>query len=155
VEIVIQAPDIAKVASRLAGLSSRAGTAMRGVIQPLGDAYLVELVRETPRGKGPAEGRRRLYQSYQVDEDYGPIASYHIQNRAPWLGFVRRGRPAIVAKPGKMLRFVIGGKVFFRARVGPAKANDFPARVAQTMRPQLERARGDIRSAVLSAYGGG
>ena len=32
------------------------------------------------------------------------------------------GRGPVVARPGKMLRFVIDGKVFFRKRVGPAPA---------------------------------
>lgn len=152
--LTVDTSALARFASRLQGLPARAGAAMRGIVQPLGDAYLATLQAETPRGKGEADGRNRLVSNYTTDQSYTPgLASYRIRNHAAYLKYVIRGRPAIVAK-GQALRFVIGGRVIFRKRVGPAAANNFPARAKLKMQPRIARAKADLKSAVRAAWKG-
>jgi hypothetical protein len=52
----------------------------------------------------------------------------------PYPMAVEFGRRGFSARPGKYLRFEIGGRVIYTKRVGPAKARPF-------MRPSLERLR--------------
>ena len=48
-----------------------------------------------------------------------------VGTNVPYAIYVEEGRGPIVAGPGKVLRFEIGGVVFFRKRVGPARAQPF------------------------------
>ena len=51
---------------------------------------------------------------------------------------VHRGRGAIVAKPGKMLRIVLAnGDVLYRKRVGPAKAIPYMTDAFATIKPGM------------------
>lgn len=47
-----------------------------------------------------------------------------VGTNVPYARYVEFGRGPVVAK-GRALRFTIGGRVLFRKRVGPAKANPF------------------------------
>lgn len=55
------------------------------------------------------------------------------------------GRGAVVAKPGKFLRFVIDGKVFYRKRVGPA-----PPRPVYFMTPEADAKADMVAARVLT-----
>lgn len=124
-------------------------------LHKFGEAYRDELVKETPRGEGEASGRKRLYESYETTETASATsAEYRIRNRAPFLKYVLKGRPAVVAK-GRALRFVIRGVVFFRKRVKAAPANDYPARVKATMRGRRRELVLDVARGVASAMRGG
>lgn len=52
----------------------------------------------------------------------------------PYARYVEFGRGPVVAASGKVLRFEIGGQVFYRKRVGPARAQPF-------MRPAADQVR--------------
>lgn len=124
-------------------------------VTEIGDAYLVALVNATPRGRGPVTGRRRLFQSYEVSQQSSATtATYRIRNRTPHLRHVLRGRPAIVAAPGKVLRFQIGAVIYYRKRVGPAKANPYDRRVGAQMRGEIQRQRAALRAEIVRLLGG-
>lgn len=104
----------------LEGAVRRAPEAQRAEVRAFGERVLARLVARTPIGQGPSA--RRLYQRYETEQ---AADSYRITNRTPYLKFVLRGRRAVRARPGGVLRFVIGGRVLFRKRVGPARANPY------------------------------
>ncbi len=60
-----------------------------------------------------------------------------VGTNVPYARIVEEGRGAIVAGPGRVLRFVINGEVFYRKRVGPAKARPY-------LRPALTKNRAAI-----------
>lgn len=88
------------------------------------DRYRGGLRDATPEGRGEKPGR--LKAGWLVANQGRGKRLVH--NAVPHLRFVTEGRPAIVAKPGKVLRFVIDGEVLFRKRVGPAAPNPFVER---------------------------
>ena len=153
-DIVITGDDlIANAASRV---MTQADAIQRAEVEPFGGRYHEALQNATPRGKGPGEGRKRLYESYEVTESYSTSgASYQIINQHMAVGYVIKGRPAVVAKEGKMLRFVIDGQVFYRKRVGPAKANPFDEKVATDMQSDADGLGERIAGRVIREYNGG
>lgn len=142
-------------AIRAVGAAPQAvGRIQSEALHRFGEAYKAELVRETPRGQGEASGRKRLYENYEVTETASSTsAEYRIRNRAFFLKWVLRGRPAVVAK-GRALRFVIRGVVIFRKRVKAAPANNYPARVKATMRGRRRELLLDVARGVVSAMRG-
>jgi hypothetical protein len=125
----------------------------RAVVRRLGDRYVTVLKEETPRGRGENPGALRA--GYEDEQSYSALrASYRIRNRVPHLRWVLRGRGRVVAKKGKALRFVIDGQIFFRRSVGPAKANNFPARAAMKMAPEIARAKGEVAGIIVRSYRG-
>jgi hypothetical protein len=144
----ITASGIDETIAHLSGMAVRAEEAQRQVVTALGDRWLVQLKDETPIGKGETSGN--LAGAYQTEEHYGATgAEYRITNTTPYLRYVLKGRGAITAINGKMLRFVIGGQVFFRRSVGPAKANPFAARVADRMRADVAQAGQQIANLIV------
>jgi hypothetical protein len=97
--------------------------------QARAERYQIGLRDATPRGRGERPGR--LKAAWQIDEQ---TDAFRVHNDAPHLRYVILGRGPVVAPPGKVLRFVDNGRVFFRKRVGPAAANDF---ISKTL-PGLE-----------------
>jgi len=136
--------------TRLAGAHfGAAQTVLRG----LGTAYEAQLRADTPLGTGEAPGRLRA--GYRTQERYGPRdAEYRITNTTPHLRYVLRGRGPIIAPRGRALRFVIRGVVFFRTRVGPAAANDYPARTRRAMQRQVDQAGQSLAGAMIRVYEG-
>jgi len=67
-----------------------------------------------------------------------------VGSAAPYTKYVVRGRGPVVARPGKVLRFTIGGTVLFRKRVGPAKANNFIDRGGRRALWEIERELGRV-----------
>lgn len=57
---------------------------------------------------------------------------------APYAKWVEFGRGPVVAKRAKALRFEIDGVIFFRKRVGPAKAQHFTSRGLARAMPRIE-----------------
>lgn len=125
----------------------------RQVVGDLGAAYLAALKGETPRGRG--EDSPQLVRNYEVEQHYSrDNAQYSIRNETHYLRWVIRGRKAVVAKPGKMLRFTIDGKVFYRKRVKAAKANNFPKRVRAKMRGEVAEAKRRIAALLIARFRG-
>lgn len=142
-----------QIVRQLDALGAGLPDAARAVLRPLGERYRDTLIDETPVGKGPAEGRRRLRERYLTAEFYSATqASYRITNEAPYLRWVLEGRPAVVAPPGKVLRFQIGNQVFYRKRVKAARANPFVGRVRQRMDGALRQLGPALASALIRAY---
>lgn len=152
-DLRIDIPKIDGVIDALRAIPTLAEEGQRFVIQPLGDAYLQALVAETPRGQGENRGQR-LAESYEVDQSYSTSASqYRIRNHAPQLDYVIKGRGPIVAR-GRALRFMIGGRVFFRKRVGPVEPNNFPIRVQRVMQPHVDGAGHQIAEYIIRRFRG-
>ena len=128
-------------------------TAAQTVLRGLGIAYEAQLLADTPLGTGEAPGRLRA--GYRTQERYGPRdAEYRITNTTPHLRYVLRGRGPIIAPRGRALRFVIRGVVFFRTRVGPAAANDYPARTRRAMQRRVDQAGQSLAGAMIRVYEG-
>lgn len=148
--------DISGVVAALRASRVEALAAQAVAVGAFGRAYRDELVLQTPRGKGEAREGRRLFESYETDEGAsGTTATYRITNRAPQLRYVLQGRGPVAAKRAKALRFVISGVVYFRRRVRAAPANNFPARVRQTMDAQRGRLVETVARGVVGAMRGG
>lgn len=146
--------DIAPTLRALGASRQQALTAQRVAVEAFGEAYRDELIAQTPRGEGEARGKR-LFESYDARlTDAGATVTYRITNRAPQLRYVLNGRPAVTVKRAKALRFVIRGVVFFRKRVKAAPANNYPARVRQTMEGQRRQMVADVARGVVSAMRG-
>lgn len=147
--------DIAPTLRALGASRQQALTAQRVAVEAFGEAYRDELIAQTPRGEGEAEGRKRLFESYDARlTDAGATVTYRITNRAPQLRYVLNGRPAVTVKRARALRFVIRGVVLFRKRVKAAPANNYPARVRQTMEGQRRQMVADVARGVVSAMRG-
>jgi hypothetical protein len=114
--------------ARLRRIDANAPRAQAAEIRPVGTQYLATLRRHTPRRSG------QLQDAYTTDETMtATSATFTIENTTPYIGFVVRGRGPVVATRAKALRFTIGGRVLFRMRVGPAKANPFVDRTIAAM----------------------
>jgi hypothetical protein len=125
----------------------------RTVVRRLGDKYLTVLKEETPRGRGENPGT--LQAGYEDEQDYGATrASYRIRNRVAHLRWVLKGRPRVVAKKAKALRFVIDGRVFFRRSVKATKPNNFPARAKEKMQGDIAEARRELPALIVRQYRG-
>lgn len=151
--LAIDTTGIAPLVAALSRVSGDAAAIQQRALAPAGDAYLAALQAATPVGQGKTRGKR-LRDSYKTKQQYSASGGvYTIQNKKPYLKWVLNGRPAIEAK-GKALRFVIGGTVFFRRRVGPAAANPFDQRVRREMQPRLDRIGNDVARGIIAALGG-
>lgn len=136
------------VQKRIDALPTAAARAQATTVHRLGARYLSVLQAETPVRSG------KLRAAYQVAERSTNLeAEYRITNETEYLKWVVKGRGPVVAKRAKALRFVIGGKVLFRRRVGPAKANPFPTRAATAMRAIITQAVADLPTVIIRNYG--
>ena len=145
---MIDVTGLDSATSRIASLASVVGRVQAQTVRQLGDTYLKALQAETPVRTGQLRG------AYQTTDSYSEIsAEYRITNTTPYLKWVVNGRGPVEATSGKALRFVINGQVFFRKRVGPAKANPFPARAARTMAPYIATAQATLPGLIVRSYG--
>lgn len=142
------------VAAHLARIPAIALQAQIQEVRALGDGYVTALKDATPLGKGENPGQLRAGYSTDVQASSNGV-SYRITNTTPHLRYVLNGRGAVYALHGKALRFVIGGRVFFRRSVGPAAANDFPSRVRTSQQRQIDATPGTIVNTIVRMYGGG
>jgi Bacteriophage HK97-gp10, putative tail-component len=62
-----------------------------------------------------------------------------IGTNVPYAIYVEEGRGPIVARPGRWLRFTIGGVVIYTKRVGPAKGQHFMKRAIAVNRAAVVR----------------
>jgi hypothetical protein len=88
--------------------------------QARAERWQKEMREATPKGKGVERGGLR--RAWELDPQGDAI---RLHNEKPYLRYVIEGRDEVVATTKKALRFVIGNRVFYRKRVGPAAANDF------------------------------
>ncbi len=122
-DIQITGDDL--VARAVDSVLARNGDLQKQEVQSFGKRYRDAMIAKTPQGHGPKKDRR-LADAYDVEEDYSANAAFYgFTNETDYLTYVLNGRGEVEAKPGKVLRFVIDGRVFFRKRVGPASANPF------------------------------
>lgn len=64
----------------------------------------------------------------------------------PYAPYVEYGRGPVVAGPGKVLRFEVGGRVLYRKRVGPARPRPFIGPTVMQVRSILTR---EVDAAVI------
>lgn len=126
----------------------------RTEIRRLGDKHLAMLKQAAPLGKGEDPGQLRA--GFELTfQDSGAVIGYRITNKVAHLKYILRGRPAVHAKKGKALRFVIAGRVFYRRSVGPAAPNRFDQPVRQQMQPEIHAVGLRIRTRIVQSYKGG
>ena len=100
----------------------------RSVLRLMQDGAVRIYQRSTPVGRGERPGRLKAAYTTTGPQATATSGAAGVQNTTPYLQWVLGGRGAVHARPGKVLRFVIDGRVFFRQSVGPAKANPFDAK---------------------------
>lgn len=130
-EIHIDASGVEALARRYRGAGAIVQSEMLGAMQRSTFRLEGQAKREAPVKTGTL---RRSITSNPVTPTLGIVGT-----NVPYAKWVHNGRGPITAGPGKMLRFEIGGTVFFRKSVGPAKANPF-------MKRALASQRGAIRA---------
>jgi hypothetical protein len=79
-----------------------------------------------------------------------------VTSHAPYSIWVHDGRGPVEAKNAKALRFVVGGQVLYRKRVGSAKANPYMKRGLANATPAIyERFAEALIRAMARVLGGG
>lgn len=142
VVLTVQVKGVDETITRLRRAEAAGHASQREGVRALGEKHVKLLRDATPIGQGEDRGKR-LRDSYDLTfAEGGATVGYRITNDTPYLRYVLKGRGPVVAKK-RALRFVIGGKVFYRKRVGPARANRFD----QPVRAQIQR---DARALGLS-----
>jgi hypothetical protein len=70
------------------------------------------------------------------------VSARAMQSIVRWMakhaGWVNNGRGPVFARTAKALRFEIDGQLFFRRRVGPAKAQHFAERGLENAKPKIQ-----------------
>lgn len=84
----------------------------------------------------------------------GGVATGSWGTATPYARYVEEGRGPVVASPGKMLRFTVGGRVLFRKRVGPARGRFMFRKALQRVRPLVQREMSAAISRIVSRLGG-
>lgn len=127
--------------------------AQREEVKRLGEKHLALLKQAAPLGRGEDPGQLRA--GFTLAFQDGATIGYRITNNVPHLKYILRGRPAVHAKKGRALRFVIAGRVFYRRSVGPAAPNRFDQPVRKQMQPEIHGIGLRVRTRVVQAYRGG
>jgi phage gpG-like protein len=125
-EIHIDSSQVDALAKRYRGAGAIVQSEMLGAMKRSTFRLEGQAKKETPVKTGTL---RRSITSNPVTPTLGVVGT-----NVPYAKWVHNGRGPITAGPGKMLRFEIGGTVFFRKSVGPAKANPFMRRAMQSQR---------------------
>jgi phage gpG-like protein len=133
-EIHIDSTQVTALAKRYRGAGAIVRSEMLGAMQRSTFRLEGQAKKEAPVRKRNGGTLRRSITSNPVTPTLGIVGT-----NVPYAKWVHNGRGPITAGPGKMLRFEIGGEVFFRKSVGPAKANPF-------MKRALASQRGAIRA---------
>lgn len=128
-EIKIDASDVARMAARYKGAGAIIEDEMHGAMKRSTFRLEGQAKKEAPVKTGTL---RRSITSNPVTPTLGIVGA-----NVPYAKWVHNGRGPITAGPGRMLRFEIGGTVFFRKSVGPAKANPFMRRALASSRAQI------------------
>lgn len=150
-DIVLSGDDL--VARAADDVLRRSGMLLEQGVQSFGKRYRDAMVAATPRGKGETAGRRRLHEAYDVEEHYSESAAFYgFTNEEFYLKWVLGGRPAIEAKPGRMLRFTIEGRVLYRKRVGPASANPFDKGVIDSFQDEGAQLGEQISGQIIRVF---
>lgn len=140
---------------RIAAGFDRAGADWRGEMEVAGQQSGVVVMRGMQALSPVRTGKLRSSIGPPIVTRMGAVGlRINVPIHAPYAKWVVGGRDAIEARPGKVLRFVIGGVVFYRKRVGPARANDFPTRAFAAARAQVVRLHQDaLRRIIAQAVG--
>jgi hypothetical protein len=95
-----------------------------------------EAPQSAPGSQGPGRSPGGLRRGLTVQTRWGGSAgSLAVESTAPYTPYVERGRGPIVARPGRLLHFYVGGHSVFARRVRGVAANPFLARAAGRFEP--------------------
>lgn len=83
----------------------------------------------------------------------GGVATGSWGTATPYARYVEDGRGPVVAR-GRALRFVIGGTVFYRKRVGPAAGKHMFRKATQRIRPMVAREMSAVAARIIARMGG-
>ncbi len=84
----------------------------------------------------------------------GGSVSASYGTNVPYARWVEEGRGPVVARNARVLRFTIGGKVFFRKRVGPARGKRFMKGSRDWLEPQLHAEFRAVVQRIINRIGG-
>jgi hypothetical protein len=119
----------------------------RAILERAGEATVRAIAVETPFRTGTLQRSNVL-----TVQSLGEFA--RITNTQAYAPFVEYGRGPIEAAPGKVLRFEIGGQVFYRKRVKGTKPNPFYKRGAARSAPDRAAAMRGVAGEILAEIGG-
>ena len=143
----IQVTGHRDVMGRFVRASGEIVRAHREEMRELGRRIDSALQREAP----VKTGRLRKGITFKT-YDSGSSTELKVSSEAPYTKWVIRGRGPVVAKRAKVLRFEIDGRILYRRRVGPAKANPFPRRALSGLSVESSVVARRMAARVLAAY---
>jgi len=137
------------------------GRKFAGAEQIVGDEMRQGIDRVTIRGEaitkantGVKTGHGRRSIAHKPATFGGGVASGSWGTNVPYMKIHEDGRGPVVASPGKMLRFEIGGKVLFRKRVGPAAGRHMFRKAAIQVRRMVRMEMSAAMRRIVSRLGG-
>ena len=133
-DIEIDASDAFRTATAFRQGPAIANDELRIGMQRSVHAVLGQSMKNTP----VITGHLRRGQTSEVRGAGGTLIGV-VGTNVPYARAVHDGRGPVEARPGGVLRFVIRGKVLYRKRVGPAKANPFMRNALAQMRPTIHK----------------
>ena len=147
----LDASDFDRFGNRMAGAERVVGNVLtRGI-----DRLTLATEGFAKEEVGVKTGHLRRSIAHRPAVFAGGVATGSVGTNVPYARIHEEGRRAIVAGPGRVLRFTIGSKVLYRKRVGPAAGRWYMrkarARVAPMMRAEAARMGAEIMAEVTSA----
>lgn len=133
---------------------------MNAAEQVVGDEMTQGIDRLTLQGEAftkaetPVKtGHLRRSIAHQPATYGGGVATGSWGTATPYAPYVEDGRGPVVASPGKMLRFEIGGTVLYRKRVGPAAGKQMFRKATQRIRPMVAREFSAVAARIIARMG--
>lgn len=120
---------------RMAGAQTVVGDELRRAV----DRCTLMGERESKALVPVKTGHLRRSITHQPATFAGGVARGRWGTNVPYARHVEFGRGPVVAGPGRVLRFEVGGRVLYRKRVGPARARPFLFAAARRLRGRFRR----------------
>lgn len=118
---------------------------LNNLINGLSDAVVEGMVAVAEEGQNVAQKRSKgsVRKGIEVKRRGRNVS---LVSSAPWSSIVEHGRGPVYAKDGDFLRFMVGGRVVFTKRVGPARPRPFmrPAGVVMTRSVAVDKSIEDL-----------
>jgi hypothetical protein len=149
-DMEFDATEIFAFASRADGATEAIGQEMTKGI----DRVTIQGVAAAQPHIGVKTGTLRRSMAHKPATFGGGVATGSYGTAVPYARIHNDGRGPVVAGPGKMLRFEIGGQTLYRKRVGPAAGRQFMEKSVARIRPMLPREMNAVLKRIVARMGG-
>lgn len=148
--VTFDATEMFEFAGRWDGAEQIVGQELtRGI-----DRVTIRAEAITKQNTGVKSGHGRRSITHKPATFGGGVAKGSWGTNVWYMKIHENGRGSVVASPGKMLRFEIGGKVLFRKRVGPAAGRFMFRKAMIQVRPMVRREMQASAQRIASRLGG-